>query len=217
MSGIKVSGNWKDPSVVYYKHDDQWKTVAQTFIKVNGVWKITSLGGPPPSPIMSYVSTGLFSISNYDPTLTYTAALVSGSGTATFSSSNGRYTLSGANSRFSITSRYAPGTTESDPDYMERKSYTYSCRTVARTCYTSCNCSLVGGNCYCGPPGPSGCPAGSTPNGQCGCGGAYPCMYGSIGTVVCQSCPYACNYTVCDVLINQPGYTNSGTEWYKVS
>jgi hypothetical protein len=217
MSGVKVGGAWKTPSIVYTKVGGQWKIVGQSFAKINGTWRTTTFGSPPPSPIMAYVSTGVFSISNYDSTLTYTATLVSGTGTATFAPATGRYTLSSTNARFSVTSKYAPSAPESTPDYMERKAYTYSCRTVAQTCYTSCNCSLQGSNCYCVAPGPSGCPAGTSPNGQCGCGGGTPCMGGSIGTVVCQSCPYDCSYQVCDVLIAQTGYTNSGTEWYKVS
>jgi hypothetical protein len=214
MSGARIGGEWKTPSIVYTKVGGQWKIVGQSFTKVSGTWRTTTFGSPPPSPVMSYVSTGVFSISNYDPTLTYTATLISGSGTATFNASNGRYTLSSTNARFSVTSRYAPSAPASDPDFMERKSYTYSCRTVPQTCYSSCNCRLEGGNCYC-VAGP--CPGNCPPNGQCGCGGAFPCTCGSIGTVVCDSCPYDCSYTVCDVLINQPGYTNSGTEWYKVS
>ena len=216
MSGIKVSDEWKTPSVIYYKDNDQWKIVAQTLVKVNGVWKITTFGSPPASPIMSYVSYGVFSISNYDSTLTYAATLLTGSGTATLNTSTGVYTLSSTNSRFSVTSAYAVGATTSDPDFMERKAYTYSCRTVPQTCCQTC--CIVPGYCYCGPPGPSGCPARSTPNGQCGCGGAVPCMYGTISCQQYGACNcYNCSYTVCDVLINQPGYTNSGSEWYKVS
>ena len=175
----------------------------------------------PDAPVMAYFSTGVFSISNYNPTLIYTATLTTGSGTATLNTSTGRYTLSGADSRFSVVAKYGAGAPESTADFMERNAYSYSCRTVSggQTC-VSCNCGLVGGNCYCAAPGPSGCPAGTTPNGQCGCGGGTPCMGGSIGTVVCGSC---CTnnppVTVCDVFIDESsgGYTNSGTEWYKVS
>ena len=177
----------------------------------------------PDAPVMAYFSTGVFSISNYNPALVYVATLTTGSGTATLNTSTGRYTLSGADSRFSVVAKYGAGAPESTADFMERNAYSYSCRTVdgGQSC-SSCNCRLEGGNCGCSPPDPNtgGCPPGSSPNGQCGCGGSHPCMYGSIGTVVCDSC---CTpnppTTVCDVFIDESsgGYTNSGTEWYKVS
>ena len=85
---------------------------------------------------------------------------------------------------------------------------------VPQSCCNSCNCRLEGSTCYC-TPGP--CGGGCSANGQCGCGGANPCMCGSIGTVVCDCCSYDCSYPVYDVLINQPGYTNNGTQWYKVT
>jgi len=185
---------------------------------------ITTLAGfrmgvlKPDPPIMAYVTTGQFSISNYNPTLIYVATLTTGSGTATLNTSTGIYTLSGSNSRFSVVAKYGAGAPDSDQDFMERKAYEYSCRTVSQTCCNTvciqeCSCGCTG------PDGSGGCPPGTSPNGQCGCGseGRPPCMFGCIGCQTYgQSC-YDCSYTVCDVLINQPGYTNSGAEWYKVS
>lgn len=169
-----------------------------------------------PDPIMAYVSTGVFSISNYDPTLTYTAALVGGSGTATLNASNGRYTLSSANARFSVIARLSINSPASNPDFMERKSYTYSCRQVPRTetyydqpCYLDAGC----GGCK---SGPGQCAPGQTQSfGQCGCPG-YMC-WNYYNGVVCTQYTRTVYDTYCDVLVNQPGYTNSGTEWYKVS
>ena len=167
----------------------------------------------PDAPIMAYFSNGVFSISNYNATLVYVATLTTGSGTATLNTSTGRYTLSGADSRFSVVAKYGAGAPESTADFMERNAYSYSCRTVSggQTC-VNCNC---GASCsgYC-----SGAPCVGVGQGfqECGCP-AYFC--GSI-TVICGSC---CtnnpNYQVCDVFIDESsgGYTNSGTEWYKVS
>lgn len=164
-----------------------------------------------PSPIMAYVSTGVFSISNYDSTLTYTATLVSGSGTATFNASNGRYTLSSTDARFSVTSRYAPSAPASNPDFMERKPYTYSCRTVQRTGTRPCCCvATCNGYCTGGEPCPPGVGQGFQ---ECGC----PTFFCGTISVTCGTETFTYNETVCDVLIDQPGYINSGTEWYKVN
>jgi hypothetical protein len=172
----------------------------------------------PDAPVMAYFSTGVFSISNYNPTLIYTATLTTGSGTATLNTSTGRYTLSAADSRFSVVAKYGAGAPESTADFMERKGYTYTYRDAPSTCYrpycvTQCSCGCVA-------PGPSGCPPGSTPNGQCGCGTTYPslpCMTGQIGCCQEGTEAYGCTERFYDVLVDQPGYTNSGTEWYKVS
>lgn len=217
MSGIKIGGAWKTPTTTSVKIGGTWRTASVVYAKIGGVWRTTTLGGAPP-PVLSYVSTGVFEVSNTTAGV-YTATLVSGSGSATQSTVNGkvRFTLSGVNSRFSVTFAYASGAPQSVPDYMERKAYTYSCRSVPYSCCGSCNCRLEGGDCYCSAPVNGGCPPGTSPNGQCGCGGGTPCMGGSIGTVVCDTCCSTCYNTYCDVLIDQPGYTNSGTEWYKVS
>ena len=173
----------------------------------------------PDAPIMAYFSNGVFSISNYNATLVYVATLTTGSGTATLNTSTGRYTLSGADSRFSVVAKYGAGAPESTADFMERNAYSYSCRTVSggQTC-VSCNCYLDAG---CGGciASPGQCPGGQLQSyGQCGCPGYMGWKY--YNGVVCGSC---CtnnpDYQVCDVFIDESsgGYTNSGTEWYKVS
>jgi len=165
----------------------------------------------PDAPTMAYISTGVFSISNYNPTLVYVATLTTGSGTATLNTSTGRYTLSGADSRFSVVAKYGAGAPDSDPDFMERKAYTYSCRQVQRTgtrpccCYATCN-----GYCTGGEPCPPGVGQGFQ---ECGC----PTFFCGTITVTCGTEEYTYFEEVCDVVVPQPGYTNSGTEWYKVS
>ena len=168
----------------------------------------------PSAPVMEYFSTGVFSISNYNPALVYVATLTTGSGTATLNTSTGRYTLSGADSRFSVVAKYGAGAPDSDPDFMERNAYSYSCRTVSggQTC-VSCCCSVnCTGGCSGGP-----CPPGVGQGfGECGCPGFY---CGQIIVTCGQSCTDNPPITICDVFIDESsgGYTNSGTEWYKVS
>jgi hypothetical protein len=218
MSGIKVNGEWRTPGLVHAKVDNTWRIGATTHAKVDGVWRITTFGAPPPKPQVSYFTTGTFAI-NYNPTLVYEAIRVSGGGSASFNATNGTYFLSDVNSAYNIVARYAVGAPASDPGYMERKAYGFSCRDITGTCCDRCcveQCS-----CGCLPPGPNGCPEGSSPNGQCGCGTTLPdlpCMFGCVGCIReedcnCRSCVTG---TICDVLINEPGYTNSGTEWYKI-
>ena len=173
----------------------------------------------PDAPIMAYFSNGVFSISNYNATLVYVATLTTGSGTATLNTSTGKYTLSGADSRFSVVAKYGAGAPESTADFMERNAYSYSCRTVSggQTC-VSCNCYLDAG---CGGciASPGQCPGGQLQSyGQCGCPG-YMCWTYYNGTVCGSCCTNNPDYQVCDVFIDESsgGYTNSGTEWYKVS
>jgi|LakMenE18May11ns_1017448.scaffolds.fasta_scaffold9952796_6 hypothetical protein len=173
----------------------------------------------PDAPVMAYFSTGVFSISNYNSSLVYVATLTTGSGTATLNTSTGRYTLSGADSRFSVVAKYGAGAPESTADFMERNAYSYSCRTVdgGQSC-VNCNCYLDAG---CGGciSGPGQCPPGQSQSyGQCGCPG-YMCWTYYNGTVCGSCCTDNPDYDVCDVFINESsgGYTNSGTEWYKVS
>lgn len=171
----------------------------------------------PDAPVMAYFSTGVFSISNYNPTLVYVATLTTGSGTATLNTSTGRYTLSGADSRFSVVAKYGAGAPESTADFMERNAYSYSCTTVSggQTC-VSTGCTVTCGGYCSGTQCPPGVGQGYN---ECGCGGSTAYYCGSI-TVTCgQSCTNNPPVTVCDVFIDESsgGYTNSGTEWYKVS
>ena len=78
--------------------------------------------GPVANPQLEHTGAGTFRIRNYSPDLVYSAALVSGSGSATLDRATGVYTLSGENSRFAITTD-APG---SVAGFAERKAYTYS-------------------------------------------------------------------------------------------
>ena len=219
MSGVKVDGAWKTPGTVYTKVDGVWKVVSSAYTKVDGVWKMTTFGGPPPQPTFSWYSTGVFSINNYSSLQTYTATLVSGSGTASLNTTTGRYTLSDANARFSVTASWAAGTPASIAGYIERKAYTYDCRSVCGTCCDTCCISYC--TCGCSAPIPgNGCPSGTSPNGQCGCGGGTPCMFGCIGCAQYGSCNcHTCCSCVWDIFhdYSGEGYINSGTEWYKVA
>lgn len=163
----------------------------------------------PDAPVMAYFSTGVFSISNYNPTLVYVATLTTGSGTATLNTSTGRYTLSGADSRFSVVAKYGAGAPESTADFMERNAYSYSCRNV-ENCVSCCCSASCDGYCTGGEPCPPGVGQGFQ---ECGC----PTFFCGTITVTCgQSCTTS---QVCDVFIDESsgGYINSGTEWYKVS
>lgn len=163
----------------------------------------------PSAPIMTYFSTGVFSISNYSPSLVYVATLTTGSGNATLNTSTGRYTLSGPDSRFRIVAKYGVGAPESDADFIERNSYSYSCRNV-QNCVSCCCSATCNGYCTSGEPCPPGVGQGFE---ECGC---LTFFCGTI-TVTCgQSCTTS---QVCDVFIDESsgGYINSGTEWYKVS
>ena len=211
MSAIRVNGAWRTPSIVYAKVGNEWRIVGETFAKIDGVWRSTTFASPPDRPIMTYVSTGVFQISNYNPTLTYETIFKVGSGSASFNSSNGRYTLSGVNSGFDVVARYVPGSPVSAAGYMERKAYSYSCRNVSYEEEFGCNCRLDAG-CFCCP-----CPGCANPSwGQCGCPGDMCWTY--YNGIVCDTCRRTvCCRQICDVLINEPGYTNSGSEWYKAS
>jgi hypothetical protein len=150
-----------------------------------------------------------FVINNYDASLIYNLSVTAGTATR----SGNTITLSSGDAICTVSCYSQKGITASTGTY-ERKSYTYSCRPVSQTCCDSC-CGWVG-SCSCGP---APCGPGGSPNGQCGCGGGVPCMYGTVPQYVCNSCNcHDCSYTVCDVLIDQTGngYTNRGTEWYKV-
>jgi len=216
----KINATWRSQGFTAVKVGGQWRTIARSFVKVGGVWRTAGLGNPPAKPTLVYHSTGQFRITNYNSSFNYQTRFATGSSPTVpqLNTSTGIYTLGGANSGFFVSAAYAAGAPRSVEGYMERKAYRYSCRNIMGTCCQSC-CSLQGGNCGCVQAGPSGCPPGSTPNGQCGCGGpGRECMTGTIGDVVCSPCncgPCVVG-TVCDVLVNEPGFINSGTEWYKV-
>lgn len=216
-----MGGSWQSQNNVSAKIGGQWKTVKRSFVKINDQWVNAGLGSGPEKPNVVYVSSGVFAVSPYDSNLSYDAEFIPGSGpggSASFNVSNGRFTVTGETAAFNVFARYFPGGPTSTPAYMERKKYDFTCRRVPQQCCGPCNCRLEGGNCFCEPPGPEGCPPGTSPNGQCGCGGATPCMGGSIGQVVCDTCCSDCSFTACDVLVDETpnGYINGGSEWYKV-
>jgi hypothetical protein len=213
----KINGTWRSQGFTSVKIGGQWRTIARSFIKVDGVWRTAGLGSPPEKPVIVYHSTGQFRISNYNSSLNYQTIYSSGPGTnPSFNTSTGIYSLPDRNSAFFVSAAYAVGAPRSVEGYMERKAYRYSCRDIFGTCCDTCCVQQC--NCGCAAPDANGCPPGTSPNGQCGCGGATPCMFGCIGCLQfaecnCRTCKIG---EVCDVLINEPGYTNSGTEWYKV-
>ena len=135
MSAIRVNNAWKTPGTVYARVSGEWKIVGQTFAKVNGIWRTTTFGAPPSKPIMNWYSTGVFEITNYDPSLVYEAQFVSGSGSASLNTSNGRYTLNGVNSAFNVVARYGVGAPASESGYMERKARTTKYVQTGVNCY----------------------------------------------------------------------------------
>lgn len=131
MSGVKVGGSWRTPAVTYVKVAGVWRTVATVSVKVAGTWRTSTFADPPAKPTLNHHTTaGQFIITNYSPSLIYTATLVSGSGSATLNTSTGVYTLSSQNARFSVTAKYAAGTSESTAGYMERAQYTTTATNV---------------------------------------------------------------------------------------
>jgi hypothetical protein len=124
MSGVRIGGAWKTPAVVSVKIGGVWKTASSVSCKIGGVWKTTTLGSAPATPTLSHTAAGQFTITNYDSSLVYTLALVSGSGTAT--RVGAVVTLSATTARFSITAAYASGAPVSGFGYMQRTPYTYT-------------------------------------------------------------------------------------------
>lgn len=193
------------------------QTVAAGTLVVPGSalgYTFTTFLATPATPTLSYLgSTGRFTISNYNSAFTYTVT----SGTR----SGSTLTLPSNSSTANVSAVSFSGGSSSASRTYQNKPFAYSCRTIpgGQSCQTCC---IVPGYCYCGPPGPSGgCEGGSSPNGQCGCGGSVPCMYGTIscqqtGSCNCVTIP---DSQVCDVLISETGngFTNGGSEWYKIT
>ena len=165
----------------------------------------------PDPPIMAYFSTGVFSISNYNPTLIYTATLTTGSGTATLNTSTGRYTLSAADSRFSVVAKYGAGAPESDADFMERKApipYTYRVATGPYACH---GCSA-----------PLGHAAPCCAGGGCGCGTFHTAgAFAYTGFWACCAPGYDetgyYSFTSTGYTWSGADYTNGSGEWYKIT
>jgi len=213
MSGVKVGGVWKTPASAAVKVGGVWRTVASSSVKVGGAWRTSTLGSAP-APVIAYISTGVFEVTNTADTGVYTPTLISGGGTANVSTVDGkrRYSLTSVDARFSLTYSYAAGAPQSAPAFMERREYNYSCRENPYECCVGCQpCSVTcSGGCS-GSPCPPGVGQGY---GECGC----PTYYCGTITVNCSTCCSTCyGDPICDELIDEPGYINSTTEWYKVT
>ena len=215
MSGVRVSGAWRTPAITSVKVAGTWRTAATVSVKVNGVWRISTFAGAPPAPVMDHhTSTGRFIITNYSPTLSYSATNISGGGSATLDAGSGVYTVSSANSRWSITAAYAIGANLSNPDFMERLAYTYSSVNYPYACGSyQCNCTSGWGSCGCGT-----CAGYPSPNGQswgqCGCPGDM-CWYNP--NTQCGTCTSYCDNWVSVKNGTPSGYSDSYGEWWKVS
>lgn len=166
----------------------------------------------PPVPLLTHSPTqaGYFTITNYEPTkYTYTRT----DGIAITSST---VILSGSSANTIVRSTSPKGFSKST--YIEVAPYEYDCRKVADLC-SPCGCYNPGW-CTCLAPDAGGCPEGSTPNGQCGCGNTYPDYPCFIGEILPDVCPDECctaQPDKCDVLKNKPGYINHESgEWYRV-
>lgn len=122
-SAVKIGGSWKLAANGYVKIDGVWRIIANSYVKTPTGWQQGTLGQPPAAPILAHSGAGKFTIQNYDPSLTYTTARVTGTGTVTQSGSV--LTLSDATARFSVTSGYAAGAPQSTPGFVERRPYTY--------------------------------------------------------------------------------------------
>lgn len=188
---------------------------------MSGAFKVVLLAGgtakKPSTPIMQYAGYGSFNISNYNSNLVYTARLITGSGSANLNVGTGNYSLSSVTARFSITAKYPGASIESDLTYMERlayeRSYTQQCAPGCTNGFACCSeANWV--PCDCAAPGTPG----YSPNDECGC--TPRGLWGRQGWG-CKD-PECCGFglqcqQVDNGVINQPGYTNSGSEWYKVN
>lgn len=147
MSKLKVDGAWRTPAITRVKVDGVWRLVSVAYVKVDGVWRISTLAGAPAVPTLQHTGYGQFTITNYDPALTYTLTLVSGGGTA--NRVGAVITLSNVNARFSITAAYAAGATQSTAGFFERKAYTYT-EEFYDCYYTQDPCGSCPGGWWCG-------------------------------------------------------------------
>lgn len=195
----------------------------------------------PPSSAISYLSTGKFKINDYSSKLIYTPTLVTGSGTANLDLESGVFTFTSTDARFSVTSKYAPLAPESDLGFMERKSYTYFDQTYTFT--TTCtgtrsvpyDCSYETQEQYycCGDPCVPTYSLGIVVAWNCPptdgwfCQTDYICCTNQcVRTVtVPKTCyknedyTYECTGTGTRRVKNETplNFTDSGTEWYRLS
>lgn len=212
MSGVKIGGAWHTPGSVSVKVAGSWRNVATVSTKVAGTWRISTMGSPPAAPVMGYVSTGVFSVTNPVAGAVYTPTLISGSGTAAWSAGTSRFTISSTTARFSVTAGWASNAPQSAVDYMELFPYAWTPDT--RT-YGTCGGNTTGGECthsfpVTPPCGGGNCSTGCENPSWC-CDARNPSVYHPPYT--CQtggSAPAFIDYS-------SSGYTDSGSEWYKVA
>ena len=196
-SGVKVGGVWKVPAQSYVKVNGVWKAVATMSGKTGGAWKPTTFSSPPAAPIMGWVSAGLFSVTNPVAGAVYTAVNVSGGGTAVWDAVNSRFTVSAPDSRWSVTAGWASNGPQTAPDFMERKARTSDYIPYTQ-CYNPC------GNCR----------TDTNPHTwSCGCGtGCNDSGGGQWGDCICRGPGYYQDHNY-----GPAGYSDGGSEWFKVS
>lgn len=201
MSGVKAGGAWKQPSQVYVRVAGSWKQVATVHCKVAGSWKQTTLAGPPAVPTLTYSAQGTFTITNYDPTLTYTVTGATRTGNQ----------LTGVSNGATITAAWAPGAPQSAARTMNVLAHGRVLTTLAASPSSS----------GCGPRGFVACPGGTITNtsGSTGCDGpgtVGPFCGGSCTDPPCYGNFCSCyNYYWTDY--TGSGYTLIGTVWGKAS
>lgn len=201
MSGVRVGGTWRTPAITSVKVAGTWRTVSTMSVKVAGTWRTSSFAGPPPVPTLAYTAQGTFTITNYDPTLTYTVTGATRSGSQ----------LTGISSGATIKTAYSPGAPQSAARTMYVANHGIVLTTVAATP------SSTG----CGPRPDLCCPAGTTQSAvsPVQCGGSP----GTRGDYCGGSCPGDCfglfvtcrNYYWTDY--SSSGYTLIGSIWGKAA
>lgn len=168
-------------------------------------YTFTTFLATPVKPTIEYVSaTGKFRINPYNASLLYTITGGTRSGeNLTLPSNFSESTIvarSFSGGDASPSTLYANKFAEYTPDTR----YRYQSGTTSCNCgYRACGCECAGGGC--------GCYGGAQSWGQCGCPGVM-CWY----NYGCDTCPTFATGGSAPELINQPGYTWSGTEWYKI-
>jgi len=204
MSGVKVGGVWRTTGNTYVKVGGVWRTVATVSVKTGGVWHNTDFTVPPAAPIMGWVSYGIFNVTNPVAGAVYTPTLISGGAGASWDEGNKRFTLSSTVARFSVTAGWgatSTGIPQSAPDYMDRQA-----RTVDSVWIDFSQCSNPCGNCRTDV---------NPHTWSCGCGsGCNDSGGGQWGDCICRGPGY---WTYPDHSYAGAGYTDGGSEWWKVS
>jgi hypothetical protein len=159
-------------------------------------------GFSPAKPTITYNSNGKFNITNYNPMYIYRFSLTSGTASTAVSGSNLVVTMTSTDTICTITPSFGPSGTSTT---FERKAYVnnvYHPPVYICTNETFDNC---------GPP--------LHPDGSyyCSCGTLGGCGGGDCCGWVCHAGYYTnASYTADQTPASQ-GYTDSGTEWYKIT